>query len=228
MGFIFPYRVKVLNVETINENVILLKIEKPFRFEFELGQVVDLSIFKPGFELSVASFTIANTPAEDHLEFIIKVYSRKGLTEAISKLQPNEIVQISSPWNSYAYKGSGTFIAAGAGITAFFPIFETIADNGVDVKREHSLIYADKSKSDVLFYKRLKAMFNNKLSLILSRVKSRNITFGKIDEDYLSSRICNTEQYFYICGPRNFEKDVKSHLVTIGVKRRNIQTGYNI
>jgi ferredoxin-NADP reductase len=228
MGFIFPYRVKVLSVETINDNVILLKIEKPFRFEFELGQVVDLSIFKPGFELSVASFTIANTPAEDHLEFIIKVYPRKGLTEAISKLQPNEIVQISSPWNSYAYKGGGTFIAAGAGITAFLPIFETIEEHGIDVKQDHSLIYADKSKNDVLYYKRLKDMFNNKLSVILSRVKSRNLPFGKIDEDYLANRICSTEQYFYICGPRKFEKEVRSYLVTIGVKRRNIQTGYKI
>src|SRR5690606_2711572 len=101
------------------------------------------------------------TPAEDHLEFIIKVYARKGLTEAISKLLPNDIVQISTAWNSYAYKGSGTFIAAGAGITAFLPIFKTIKDNGIDVKQEHSLIYADKSKNDVLYYKKLKEMFNN-------------------------------------------------------------------
>jgi ferredoxin-NADP reductase len=228
MGFIFPYRVKVLSVETINNNVILLKIEKPFRFEFQLGQVVDLSIFKPGFELSVASFTIANTPSENHLAFIIKVYPRKGLTEAISKLKPDEIVQISTPWNSYAYKGSGTFIAAGAGITAFLPIFETIEDKGIDVKQEHSLIYADKSKSDVLYYNKLKKTFNNKLSVILSRAKSRNLSFGKIDEDYLSKLISSTEQYFYICGPRSFEKEVKTHLVTIGVKKRNIQTGYNL
>ncbi len=228
MGFIFPYRVKVVSVETINDNVVLLTIEKPFRFEFELGQVVDMSIYKPGYELSVASFTIANTPTDDHLEFIIKVYSRKGLTEGISKLLPNDIVQISSPWNSYAYKGSGTFIAAGCGITAFLPIFETIKDNGVDVKQEHSLIYADKSKNDVLYYKKLKGMFSNKLSVILSRAKSRNLPFGKIDAEYLSKIICSPEQYFYICGPRKFEVDVKSHLVTIGVKKRNIQTGYKI
>lgn len=226
MGFIFPYKVKVISVGIINDNVISLRIEKPYGFRFELGQVVDFSIDKPGYELSVASFTIANTPTDDHLKFIIKVYPRNGLTEAISKLQPKDIVQISYAWNSYAYKGSGTFIAAGAGITAFLPIFETIKDNGVDVKRDHSLIYTDKSKNDVLYYNKLRGMFNNKLSVILSRAKSRNLPFGKINEDYLSNIICSTEQYFYVCGPKRFEEDVKSYLVKIGVKSRKIQTGY--
>jgi|SRR5690554_1328836 len=228
MGFIFPYKTKVISVMALNNDVVLLKLEKPSRFRFELGQVVDLSIDKPGYELSVASLTIANTPADDYLEFIVKIYHRKGLTEGISQLKPNDIVQISYAWNSYAYKGGGTFIAAGAGITAFLPIFETIKNNGVDVQGEHRLIYADKSKNDVLYYNKLKKIFNNKLSVILSRAKSRNLPFGRIDKDYLSQIISSTEQYFYICGPRKFEEDVQSHLVTIGVKRGNIQTGYKV
>lgn len=228
MGFIFPYKIKVVSVRAINEDVVLLRIEKPFGFKFELGQVVDLSIDKPEYELSVASFTIANTPMDEHLEFIVKVYSRNGLTAGISKLQPEDIVQISYAWNSYAYKGGGTFIAAGAGITAFLPIFETIKENGIDVKQEHRLIYADKSKNNVLYYKKLKGMFCNKLSVILSRAKSRNLSFGRIDTDYLAKTIFNTEQYFYICGPRKFEEDIKSHLVTIGVNQVNIQTGYRV
>ena len=228
MGFIFPYKTKVISVNPLNDNVVLLQIEKPPRFSFEFGQVVDLSIDKPGYELSVASFTIANTPTADYLEFVIKVYHHKGLTEGISQLQPEDIVKLSYAWDSYAYKGGGTFIAAGAGITAFLPIFETIKDNSGDVMQEHSLIYADKSKNDVLYYKKLKGMFNNKLSVVLSRAKSKNLSFGKIDTDYLSKTIFDTEQYFYICGPRKFEENIKSHLVTIGVNQGNIQTGYKV
>ena len=228
MGFIFPYKIKVISLTTINDDVVLLKLEKPFGFKFKLGQVVDLSINKPGYELSVASLTISNIPTENHLEFIVKVYHRKGLTEGISQLQPNDIVQISYAWDSFSYKGNGTFIAAGAGITAFLPIFENIKCSCADLKQEHRLIYADKSKNDVLYYQKLKGMFSNKLSVILSRAKSRNLAFGRIDLDYLSKIISTTEEYFYICGPKRFEEDVKSHLVTIGVKRRNIQTGYKV
>lgn len=226
MGFIFPYRVKVLSVRTIKANVVILTTEKPFRFEYERGQVVDLSIDKPGFELSVASFTIANAPEDTYLEFIVKVYPRKGLTEAIAELKPNDVVQVSIPYIAYTYKGSGTFIAAGAGITAFLPIFKIIEDMGANDAETHRLIYADKSKKDLLYYNRLKKMFNNRLWVTFSRSKARNLPFGRIDREYLSKTICGTEQNFYVCGPKKFEEDIKTHLVAIGVKKGNIQTGY--
>lgn len=129
-------------------------------------------------------------------------------------------------WDSYAYKGSGTFIAAGTGITPFLPIFKKIAISGIDIKQEHRLIYANKTKKDILYYKKLKQLFSSNLSVVLSRAKSKNLHFGKIDKDYLLTLIQSTEQHFYICGPKQFEKDIKSHLVTIGVRRRNIQTGF--
>lgn len=229
MEFIFPFKAKVLSLSTINEDVVLLKTEKPSIFNFKRGQVVDMSIDKPGFELSVGSFTIANTPADEHLEFIIKIYHRKeGLTNAISELKTEDCVQISYPWDSYSYKGSGTFIAAGAGITAFWPIFNSMDQNGVDVTQNHRLIYADKTKKDVLYHKQLKQIFRNKLSVILSRSKTKTLPFGRIDRDYLLNMIKNPEQYFYVCGPKNFEVEVKTHLLTIGVSQNNIQTGYKL
>jgi len=89
MGFIFPNKSKVLEVTKINHDVVSLKIVKPFKFQHKVGQVVDLSIDKPGFELAVATFTIVNLPTDNHLEFIIKVYNNfNGLTKGISELVP--------------------------------------------------------------------------------------------------------------------------------------------
>lgn len=229
MGFIFPFKAKVINLEAINENVVLLKTEKPSRFNFKRGQVVDMSVDQPGMELSVASFTIANSPNDEYLEFIIKVYQRKdGVTHAISELETNDYVQISYAWDSYSYKGGGTFIAAGAGITAFWPIFKSMDLSGVDVTQEHRLIYADKTKKDVLYHKQLQNIFRDKLSVILSRSHTKTLSFGRIDKNYLLEIVKNTEQYFYVCGPKNFEVEVKTHLLTIGVSQNNIQTGYKV
>lgn len=152
MGIKFPHKGKVISVTTLNHDVILLQITKPFKFEFKIGQAVDLSIDKSGYELAVAPFTIANVPTDDHLEFIIKICpSTNGLTQGIAKLQFNEIVQLSFAWDSYTYQGGGTFIAAGTGITPFLPIFKNMSENGIDIKLEHRLIYANKTKSDVLY-----------------------------------------------------------------------------
>jgi NAD(P)H-flavin reductase len=227
MGFIFPHKSKVINITAINHDVVLLRTTKPFKFEFQVGQAVDLSIDKPGYELAVAPFTIANAPTDDYVEFIIKIYTKaEGLTKGISELLPNDIVQLSKAWDSYTYKGSGTFIAAGTGITPFLPIFKEMKEKGIDIKKEHKLIYANKTKADILFYTKLKRLFSAKLSIILSRAKSTNLHFGKIDKDYLLRFIQNTDQYFYVCGPKKFEEEVKSHLITIGVKQHRIQTGY--
>lgn len=121
MGIIFPHKAKVISVTTLNHNVILLKITKPWKFDFKIGQAVDFSIDKSGYELAVAPFTLANVPTDMHLEFVIKVYDNpKALTQGIAKLQPGDTIQLSSAWDSYFYKGKGTFIAAGTGITPFF------------------------------------------------------------------------------------------------------------
>lgn len=228
MGLIFPHKSKVLKVEVINHDVLSLQIGKPWGFEFEIGQAVDLSIDKQGYELAIAPFTIASVPKNDYLEFIIKVYPDKNsLTKGIAELLPNDTVLLSKAWDSYKYNGNGTFIAAGTGITPFLPIFVAIQENGIDIKNEHKLIYANKTKEDVLFYTELKQLFHCKLALILSRKKSKNFHFGKIDKDFLVKFIKNTEQMFYVCGPITFEEDIKTHLLEIGVNQNYIQTGYN-
>ncbi len=228
MGLIFPHKSKVIKVDIINHDVICLQITKPWGFEFEIGQAVDLSIDKEGYELAMAPFTIASVPNNDYLEFIIKVYPNKNsLTKGIADLLPNDTVQLTKAWDSYKYNGSGTFIAAGTGITPFLPIFIAIQEKGVDITNEHKLIYANKTKEDVLFYTELKQIFHSKLALILSRKKSKNFHFGKINKDFLEEFVKNKEQKFYVCGPIAFEEDVKMHLIEIGVNHNHIQTGYN-
>lgn len=227
MGFIFPYKAKVISISTLNHNVVVLRTTKPWKFDFTIGQAVDLSIDKPGYELAVAPFTLANMPSDDYLEFVIKVYdSSSGLTRGIAKLQANDVVQLSYAWDSYSYKGSGTFIAAGTGITPFLSIFKSMSNNGVDVRQEHQLIYVNKTKKDVLYYEKLKQLFSSKLSVILSRTKSANFTNRKIDHTFLFNLIQSTDQNFYVCGPKQFEEDVKMQLMTLGVIQENIQTGY--
>lgn len=232
-GFIFPYTSKVINVSEINHDVVKLLITKPLNFKFTIGQAVDLSIDKPGYEFAVASFVIVNTPTDDYLEFIIKVYPipqgfTKSLTKGISKLLPNETVQLSKAWDTYRYNGSGTLIVAGTGITPFVPIFTDMQEKGINIGDRFKLIYASKTKNDILFYRKLKHLFRSKLSIILSRTKSKMLDSGKIDKNYLLKTIQNTEQSFYVCGPIKFEEDVKSFLLAIGVKQDYIQTGHKI
>lgn len=225
-GFIFPYRAKVLHKQEINHNVICFQIQKPYGYTFTPGQAIDLSIDQPGYELEVAPFTITNTKESPFLELYIKINPRKdSLTHGLASLDNGAILQITEPWDTYKYKGSGVFIAAGSGITPFIPIFNELVNSGTFIK-DHTLIYANKGKEDILFKSELKRLFGENYINVLSTSKAQNMASGRIDFLFLKERIKNLNQYFYICGPKRFEEDIRKCLIQLGAKRRCIQTGY--
>lgn len=226
-GFMFPYRAKVLHKQEINHNVMRFQIERPYGYTFTPGQAIDLSIDRPGYELEVAPFTIINDVESAVLELVIKIRpDKKSLTYGLAGLDNGAILQITEPWDTYKYKGSGVFIAAGSGIIPFIPILRQIASSGVDLKQGHSLIYANKRKEDILFKTELKRFFGNDYTNVLSVAKESDMESGRIDLSFLKERINDFDQHFYICGPKIFEQDVRSDLIKLGAKKRVIQTGY--
>nr|WP_246474087.1 FAD-binding oxidoreductase [Arenibacter arenosicollis] len=227
MGFTFPYRVKILEKNYLNHNVIQFLIQKPYGYSHRAGQAIELSIDKPGFELAIAPFTITNLNNDPYLELIVKINVEKGsLTHGLSTMAIGETLQITEAWNSYQYKGRGIFIAAGTGITPFLPILKELKAEGEDIPKEHTLLYANKTSADILFNAHLKKVFGNNCIYILSRSKSRNSIFGRINIDILKRYVHDFNQFFYICGPRHFETDITKQLVSMGVQRARIQTGY--
>tara|TARA_R110001599_G_scaffold177011_1_gene369135 strand:- start:1661 stop:2353 length:693 start_codon:yes stop_codon:yes gene_type:complete len=227
-GFIFPYRAKVLQKQKINHNVMRLHIERPYGYSFTPGQAIDLSIDRPGYELDVAPFTIFNAVTSSILELIIKIRPNKNsLTHSLAKLDKGAVLQIGEPWDIYKYKGRGIFIAAGSGITPFIPILNDLSNSGMNLKENHKFIYANKQKKDILFQSELNQLFAEKCIHVLSAGKEKNMLSGRVDSFFLNAQIKDLNQYFYICGPKTFEHDVRKNLLKLGVKKRYIQTGYN-
>src|SRR5690606_7945389 len=112
------------------------------------------------------------------------------------------------------------FIAAGSGITPFIPIFNKLANSGSFIK-DHTLIYANKGKEDILFKSELKRLLGKNYINILSTTKARNMVSGRIDFPFLKAQIKNPNQFFYICGPKKFEEDIRKYLIQLGAKRKN-------
>jgi len=226
MGFTFPYSVKILEKKYLNHNVIRFCVQKPYGYVHKPGQAIELSIAKPGYELAIAPFTITSLSSDPHLELIVKINQEvDSLTYGMSTLKIGETLQITEPWDSYNYKGRGVFIAAGTGITPFLPILKELEAKGEDLLKEHVLLYGNRTKEDILFYGKLKKVLGRNCIHILSRSKSPNSIYGRINMDILKKNIKDLHQQFYICGPRLFEKDISKQLIAIGVKKRYIQTG---
>jgi ferredoxin-NADP reductase len=63
----------------------------------------------------------------DHLEFTIKIYSdHDGVTNQLGQLKVGDELLLHDVWGAIQYKGEGTFIAGGAGVTPFIAIFRQL------------------------------------------------------------------------------------------------------
>lgn len=219
------YNVKIENKEWLSHNMIRFVLEKPCRFKSTIGQAIELSLKTKDFADKFAPFTLTSLPDDDYLELMIKIYpDHKGLTLALSKREVNDEVIITEAWDSYEYKGSGTFIAGGSGITPFIPMIRNLKRNNSIANNR--LIYANRSSKDIIINEELKNTLGASFINILSGENNTAYDFGRLDKEYLKKQIVDFDQYFYLCGPDAFSKSVKNDLLSLGVNENKIQIGY--
>lgn len=219
------YTSTVLNKTWITHNVFQLSIEKPSSFIYQLGQAVEIALYK-GTEFLKGPFTITSIyEKDDDLQFIIKAYpEHHGISIALSKLKVHDTVFITEPWDSFSYNGTGIFIAAGSGITPFVPLLRLLKEKN---KIEgHSVIFANRRERDIILNKELNEILGNRIHNVLSRDHFTKYIYGRIDYDLLSSKINTTYQNFYLCGSKTFLGSIKKDLLKLGVKKNLIQLIY--
>jgi len=211
-------KVKILKVGAVTHDVRRFVVEKPEGFSFVPGQACEVSINKPGIENEKRPFTFTSLNDDDFLEFTIKIYSEhKGFTSELQKLKPGDSIVLNDVIGTIRYKGSGVFIAGGAGITPFIAIFRQLKKEGS--LEGNSLIFSNKTARDVILEKELKAMFKGKnLTLILTEEKRPGYAHGRIDRQFLRSKIRDFSRHFYVCGPPKMVEDIKNALLELGAK----------
>ncbi|MEK6917675.1 MAG: FAD-binding oxidoreductase [Nanoarchaeota archaeon] len=210
---------KIMKIGFMSHNAMSFLVEKPEGYKFVPGQATDISINKPGFEQKKRAFTICGLNDDLVLEFTIKKY-KDGVTEKLHELKPGDELIIEDPFGTISYKGKGVFIAGGTGVTPFVAISRQLKKEN---KLEgNTLIFSNKKQEDILFEKELINTFKENLILTLTEEKRKGYEHGKIDKKFLSKRIKDFNQHFYVCGPAFFVKDIKENLIKLGAKEESI------
>ncbi|MCW8917380.1 MAG: FAD-binding oxidoreductase [Gammaproteobacteria bacterium] len=207
----------LLSAQFITHDVKQFIIERPAGFTFEPGQGVELAIDRPGWEKEARPFTPTSLPEAKVLEFIIKGYpEHHGMTEQLHRLVPGERLLISDPFGTINYRGPGTFIAAGAGITPFLAIIRRLARDGE--LGSHRLLYSNKGPADIINAQELRHYLGPDLRLLCTRESDCHCEAQRIDKRYLQATIGDLAQRFYICGPPPFVKAINTALIELGAE----------
>tara|TARA_R110002020_G_scaffold45566_7_gene130208 strand:+ start:722 stop:1387 length:666 start_codon:yes stop_codon:yes gene_type:complete len=205
----------ITKIEDITHDVRQFTFEKPAGFAFTPGQAAEVGIDRDGWRDAGHPFTFTALPEWDDLQFTIKIYpEHDGLTEQIGTLREGDSFIVGDPWGTIEYKGRGTFIAAGAGVTPFIAILRMLRERGE--LSGHRLIFANKTEADIILRGEFDAMPGLEVIYVLSQEDRGGFEHGRIDKAMLERLVGNTDQHFYVCGPDGMVESINDALKDMG------------
>lgn len=213
--------VKILDIKNLTHNVKRFTLSKPENYTFKAGQATDVVINLPSWKNERRPFTFTCLNDWDTLEFTIKIYQdHQGVTNELGKLKPGDELIIHDVFGTIHYKGEGTFIAGGAGLTPFIAIFRDLQQSGK--LGNNQLIFSNRTTSDIILKDEFQNMLGNNFINTITEEETDKFDHDRIDEKYLTKKVADFTKYFYICGPDPMVEGIRQELLSMGVKEEKI------
>ena len=212
----------ILMTEFVTHDVKRFILTKPRNFDYKPGQGVKVVINEPEWKNEESRpFTLTSLRDDKILEFTIKKYpSSEGVTDKLHSLEVGSKLLISEAFGTITYKGPGVFIAAGAGVTPFIAITRQLARKGkLD---SNFLIFSNKTPADVICEKELRHYFGSRCIMTCTQEIAPGYENRRITAEFLSEKIGDFSQRFYICGPDSFVVEIKSVLKRLGASSQSL------
>jgi len=215
------HNVKIISLQHVTHDVLKIQTERPQQFKFTPGQATEVSINKEGWQNEKRPFTFTCLPENDYLEFTIKTYpSHKSVTNELLHLKINDELILHDVFGAIVYKGEGVFIAGGAGVTPFISIFRYLqSKNEIG---NNKLIFANKTKADIILAQEFKQLLGNNFINILSDEIVHGYANGQINEDFIKANSGGINKIFYVCGPPPMMEAIEKQLANLHIDANSI------
>lgn len=226
------YESKILEIQNVDNQYLLIKCERPKNFNFNSGQYASIEIND---DIGTCEFlySIASSKEEtNYLEFCIQITTQSRASSYWRKLKIAEVLRINNLGGSEMitdYTNPIVMIAGGSGIAPFRAIIHDLYIHNKNTGSENiTLIYGVKKSSAMPYQKEfldLQNKFPKNLKVILfsEEVQDNLAIKGNLItaiDNYISNLDKNSE--FYICGSLNMIQTVKDKLIENKVPSRKI------
>jgi ferredoxin-NADP reductase len=213
--------VKIKAIQHITHDVLQIVTEKPLHFNFTPGQATEISINQDGWKAEKRPFTFTSLPENDFLEFTIKTYpSRKSVTNKLLELKVDNELILHEVFGEISYKGEGTFIAGGAGVTPFICILREL--QAKKMIGENKLIFANNTKADIIMAVEFRELLGDNFINILTHDIIVGYEHGFITKAFLEKHITDTGKPVYLCGPTPMMDAVEHFLSNLHIDKNKI------
>lgn len=213
--------VQIKSIQHITHDVLQIVTSKPAHYNYIPGQATEISINKNGWKSEKRPFTFTSLPENDFLEFTIKTYpSHRSVTNELLELTGNDELVIHEVFGEISYKGEGTFIAGGAGITPFISILRHL--KSINEIGGNKLIFANNTKKDIILEQELEDVLGENFINILSHDIVDGYAHGLLTVDFLKVHLTDTLKNVYLCGPPPMMDAVEKQLEQMKIAKKSI------
>lgn len=215
--------VKIVDIADVTHNVRRYRLERPEGYSFKPGQATDVSLDEEGWRDKKHPFTFTALTDAPYLEFTIKSYFNsggEGVTERLYGYKAGQSLVIRDVWGTITYKGPGTFIAGGAGVTPFIAILR-------DLKHRrklagHTLIVSNRTEADIILRDEFEKMGDLEILWTVTDEPQSKLLHERIDARFLKHHVGKWDQNFYLCGPDDMVKELRGTLKELGASVENV------
>ncbi|MCL4334347.1 MAG: FAD-binding oxidoreductase [Candidatus Thermoplasmatota archaeon] len=205
-----------------------LKPKDGSRFNFVPGMFSSLFI-NPEDKL-FRSYSIASSPNEEYLEFMIEMINGK-FTGQLANLKAGDEIYVSEPRGAFLYepgsKSGDLFLAAGIGIAPFFSMLRYLKSK--HLKRDIFLFYSVKHKEDIVNASELEGYGEIGLNTVYTVTRDQDDGSwhgerGRINMQMIQNHAPDyVSRTVYLCGGIRFVKDIVAELKEKGIRDEEIK-----
>lgn len=200
------FRVDKIVQETPSTVSVYITGTEVEKFSFEPGQYVVIRFLDKNFCWQSHPFSFSSLPGHKSLRLTIK--NSGDFTKLLNTkhLALNTYVVLDGPYGDFTAQKSNNdkilLLAGGVGVTPLRTLIETFTK----LKKDVVMVYAARSKDEIIFQK----------ELMKYKVK---YVMGHLEEVMLKKLVPDLSlREVYICGPEGFNKSMKQYSQKIGVK----------
>ncbi|SMQ85813.1 hypothetical protein SAMN06295905_3105 [Devosia lucknowensis] len=213
--------VRILDTIPVTHNVRHYRLERPKGYRFAPGQATEVSIDRDGWQDRKRPFTFTSLPDADVLEFTIKSYfDHPGVTNELWSLGAGDKLILRDVWGTIQYRGPGTFIAGGAGVTPFIAILRQLNASGKIAGNR--LVVSNRTEQDIILRDEFEAMEGLEVIWTVTGDAKSRLLQERIDADFIRAHVTRLDQNFYLCGPDEMVSDLRGLLEDAGADVANV------
>jgi NADH oxidoreductase Hcr len=225
------YEIKDLtHGEADSSKIVSFKMKPKDGENFKFVPGMFSSLFLDPADKLFRSYSIASSPMDDHMEFMIELINGK-FTSRLANLKEGDEIYVSEPRGAFLYEPDDThnalFLAAGIGIAPFFSMLRYIKQKNMN--RDIYLFYSIKHKDDVVNMEELEGYRGLGLKIIFTVTRDPEnepwcLERGRINVQMIQRHVSDfASRTIYLCGGIRFVKDIVDELKAKGINDEAIK-----